>query len=64
MAFSDQQLTFALVFLILFVIAISFAYYKDIKQNKWYTKGSWKVLLLVISILTFFYLVVRLLGAS
>ncbi len=64
MAFSDGQLVFAAIFFVVFVVAIVFAYRKDIKTTRWYAKGAWKVLLSIVGILTIFYLVVRLLGTS
>ncbi|MAX81015.1 MAG: hypothetical protein CL843_12685 [Crocinitomicaceae bacterium] len=64
MAFSDGQLLFAAIFLVFFIVFMVFAYRKDFKISSWYTKGAWKVLLIVIGIFAFFYLVVRLLGTS
>jgi hypothetical protein len=52
--FSKGQLIFALVFLVAFVIAITWAYAKDKKGNSIFFKGSYKVLLFIV--LVFFLL--------
>lgn len=43
--FSQGQLLFALLFFIAFVIAIVFAYRKDLALHKIFYKGNYKVLI-------------------
>lgn len=47
--FSSGQKTFALIFIIGFVIIISYQFYKDKKKNKSMFKGSYWVILAVIA---------------
>ena len=49
--FSSGQKTFALIFIIGFVIIISYQFYKDRKKNKAMFKGTYWVLLAVIAIM-------------
>jgi len=43
--FSTGQLYFALFFLISFVMIMLWSYQKDIRKNRQYFKGSYKILL-------------------
>ena len=49
--FSSGQKTFALIFIIGFVIIISYQFYKDRKKNKAMFKGTYWVLLTIIAIM-------------
>jgi len=62
MAFSDNQLIFAAIFLIAFVIFVGLAYRKDVKMTPNLSKGVWKVVVGILVVLGIFYLVVRSLG--
>jgi hypothetical protein len=57
--FSRGQLIFALLFLIAFVIAITYAYTKDKYGNKEYFKGSYKVLIFIIIVFFLLFGVVK-----
>jgi hypothetical protein len=52
--FSKGQLIFAVLFFVAFVIAITWAYSKDKQSNKFFFKGSYKVLIFIV--LVFFLL--------
>ena len=53
--FSQGQLAFAIIFFISFVTILVFSYRKDFKGNKTYYKGSYKILIVFISLdFTFF----------
>jgi len=56
MNFSSGQLTFALIFLIAFVIGISYAYYKDRATIKTYYKRMPLYILLGIGVVVGFYI--------
>ncbi|CAM2879702.1 hypothetical protein [Flavobacterium frigoris] len=43
--FSKEQLIFAVCFFVAFVIAMIFAYRKDIKIHKEFYKGNYKILI-------------------
>ena len=49
--FSSGQKLFALAFIIVFVIVISYQFYKDSKKNKALFKGTYWVLIAVIAIM-------------
>jgi predicted negative regulator of RcsB-dependent stress response len=49
--FTSGQKIFALVFIISFVILIGFQYYKDSKRNKALFKGTYWIILAVISVM-------------
>lgn len=51
---------FAGVFLILFVIAMIYAYRKDLKRLKPYYRHVWKIILLILVIYFFIYFLVKL----
>lgn len=57
--FSKGQLVFALLFFISFVVIISWAYAKDKGYNKFYFKGSYKVLLFMFFVLITLYGIVK-----
>jgi hypothetical protein len=52
--FSKGQMIFALMFFIIFIIAIGWAYAKDKHGNKAFFKGSYKILIFIV--LVFFLL--------
>lgn len=64
MSFSDNQLIFAAIFFVVFVIAIGFAYRKDFQLGKIHKKGTWKVLVAIVAVMTMFFAVVRMLGTK
>ncbi|MGB5244549.1 MAG: hypothetical protein WBN28_08760 [Lutimonas sp.] len=41
--FSQGQITFGIIFAIVFIIAMIFSYRKDIKLHKYYYKNVWVV---------------------
>lgn len=51
---SKGQIIFAVLFFIVFVVAITWAYTKDKQGNKDFFKGSYKVL--IFAVLVFFFL--------
>ncbi|MCV9926202.1 hypothetical protein OIU83_00945 [Flavobacterium sp. LS1R49] len=55
--FSQGQLIFALCFFIAFVIAMIFAYRKDVKLHKVFYKGNYKVLLVFIAFIILLFLI-------
>jgi uncharacterized membrane protein (DUF485 family) len=62
MAFSDNQLIFAGIFFVVFVIFIALAYRKDVLMTPNLSKGVWKVVAGIVAVFGLFYLLVRLLG--
>ena len=58
--FSSGQFYFALFFLILFIIALIYAYRKDIQKNPKYYKGTLKILISLILIYGAYFLLTRL----
>jgi cbb3-type cytochrome oxidase subunit 3 len=47
--FSDGQITFGIIFFIVFSILVAFTYKKDAKLHSKYYKGSYRVLIAFIS---------------
>ncbi len=64
MSFTDNQLIFASIFFVVFVIAIGFAYRKDVVMGKVHSKGVWKVVVAIVAVMTMFFAVVRFLGTK
>lgn len=59
--FTKGQLIFALVFTVVFIIAMVLAYSSDAKTNKLYYKNVWLVLVSIIAILAAMILLVKVL---
>jgi hypothetical protein len=59
MNFSQGQIIFGIVFFIVFVIAISFAFKMDKSVNKRHYEGSYKILLFLAATILFFWIFVR-----
>lgn len=55
--FSKDQLIFAGLFFIVFVIAITFAYRKDIRLHRIFYKGSYKILIGFIAFIGILFLI-------
>ena len=55
--FSQGQLAFAIIFFISFVTILVFSYRKDFKGNKTYYKGSYKILIVFISLILLLFLI-------
>ncbi|CAM4046667.1 MULTISPECIES: hypothetical protein [Flavobacterium] len=55
--FSKDQLIFAVLFFIVFVIGIAFAYRKDTGLHKIFYKGSYKILLGFIAFIGILFLI-------
>ncbi len=55
--FSQGQLAFAIIFFISFVTILVFSYRKDLKGNKTYYKGSYKILIVFISLILLLFLI-------
>nr|WP_236023861.1 MULTISPECIES: hypothetical protein [Flavobacterium] len=55
--FSKDQLIFAGLFFIVFVIAITFAYRKDIGLHRIFYKGSYKILIGFIAFIGILFLI-------
>ncbi len=58
--FSKGQIIFALLFFIVFVICITWAYRSDKQKNKTIFKGSYKVLIFVLFVFFALYGIVKL----
>lgn len=58
--FSKGQIIFAILFFIVFVVAITFAYRKDKSKNAAYFKGSYKVLLFAVFVFIALFAFVKL----
>ena len=63
MAFTEGQLYFAVIFFILFVIGMIYAYRSDIKQIGIHSKGATTVLALIIFVMLIFYGTVKFLAS-
>ncbi len=63
MAFTEGQMYFAVTFMLLFIIAMVFAYRSDIKKLGIHSKGSRNVLLMIIVVMLIFYGTVKLLAS-
>ena len=63
MAFSQGQLYFAIGFLIVFIIAMVFAYRSDLKKIGPHSKGAFKVLGIIIFVMIIFYGTVKFLAS-
>jgi len=59
MNFSSGQLTFALIFLVTFIIVMVFAYRKDAKANRIHYKGAYKVLFAMAIVFILVYGLIR-----
>lgn len=59
--FSKGQLVFAIIFIVLFVGGMIYAYRKDIAKNKAYFKGTYKILLVFLVIYLAYFLLNRIL---
>jgi len=57
--FTSGRIAFVIFFLILFVSYLIWAYRKDIKKLPWYYKGSFKILLSLISIYAAYFILTR-----
>jgi len=55
--FSKGQLAFAIIFFISFVLILVLSYRKDFKGNKTYYKGSYKILVVFISLILLLFLI-------
>jgi ABC-type transport system involved in cytochrome c biogenesis permease component len=62
MTFSSGQLIFAISFLVIFIIGISYAFFKDKKVRARHYKGVYWVFVLIASVLAFYYVLVKLLA--
>lgn len=60
MAISQGQIAFAITFIIIFVIAIFFAYRKDSKKHEPHYKSPYKILLGCILIIFIYWVVMKL----
>ena len=60
--FSTGQQIFALTFIIVFVIVITFQFYKDSKKNKELFKGTYWVLIAVVTIMIGYVLLNKAMG--
>jgi amino acid permease len=58
--FSSGQKIFALVFIIVFVIAIGYQFYLDRKRNKTLFKGTYFVLIAVVALMITYVLLSKL----
>lgn len=63
MAFSDGQLTFALVFAISFIVIIGILYRSDLKKLQTQKKNALRVLIFIILVLSLFYSLVKVLAS-
>lgn len=63
MAFTQNQLYFAIFFLALFVIAMVFAYRSDIKALGPHSDGALKVLGIIVLVMMIFYGTVKFLAS-
>lgn len=61
MNFSTGQLTFALIFLVAFVLLMIFAYRKDARINRIHYKGAYKVLIAIGLVFAIVYALIRIL---
>jgi len=62
MRFSDNQLLFAGIFLIAFILIMIWAYRNDVRKTPNLSRGVWKVVAAVAGVFLVFYLTVRILG--
>lgn len=58
--FSSGKLLFALIFIIVFVIAIGYQYYKDRQKNKALFKGTYVVLIALVAVMIGYVLLSKL----
>jgi hypothetical protein len=58
--FSKGQIIFAVVFFIVFVVGISYAYFKDKIGNKDFFKGSYKILVFILFVFVALFGLVKL----
>tara|TARA_R110002050_G_scaffold204327_1_gene339580 strand:+ start:67412 stop:67603 length:192 start_codon:yes stop_codon:yes gene_type:complete len=63
MAFTDGQLLFALIFIVIFIITLFFLYRSDIKKLGVHSKGALSVLGIIIFVLLVFYGTVKFLAS-
>lgn len=63
MAFTEGQLYFAISFLIVFVIAMGFAYRSDLKRLTSSKKDARNVLIFIVVVMTAFFLIIKSLGS-
>jgi len=63
MGFTEGQMYFAFSFLVVFIIAMVFAYRSDIKQLGVHASGARNVLLLIIFVFAVFYGTVKFLAS-
>ncbi|MBI3502022.1 MAG: hypothetical protein HY063_09525 [Bacteroidetes bacterium] len=59
--FTKGKLIFALIFLLLFIVGMIWAYRADAKVNRMYYQNVWKILVSMILILGAIFLLVKLL---
>ena len=63
MAFSQGQLYFAIGFVILFIIAMGFAYRSDLKNTNINKKDARNVLIFVVIVMASFFGIIKLLSS-
>jgi hypothetical protein len=63
MAFTEGQMYFAFSFLVVFIIAMIFAYRSDIKQIGKHANGAKTVLALIVFVMLIFYGTVKFLAS-
>ena len=59
MNWTRGRIIFTIVFLVLFIIGMVWAYGKDKKDKPKYFKGTWKILLLIIIVFVLYYIATR-----
>ncbi|MBL4710322.1 MAG: hypothetical protein JKY48_17970 [Flavobacteriales bacterium] len=57
--FTTGRLVFVFFFLALFIGGLVWAYRKDIQKSPWYFKGSYKIILSLVSIYLLYFVIVR-----
>lgn len=57
--FSKGQFIFAILFFVVFIVAMTYAFRKDMVNNESYFKGSYKVLIFIVLVLVTLFMVVK-----
>jgi len=57
--FTNGRIAFVIFFLILFIGVLIWSYRKDIKKSPWFFKGSYKVILSLVTIYIVYFILTR-----
>ena len=58
--FTPGRIAFVIIFTVVFIIGMIYAYRKDLKYEKLWYSGAWKILLIALAIVAAYFLFTKL----